>query len=184
MMKKLIIELYDGLMAGVYADSYEPIDIQVIDNDDRYDEERAAEYSRAMQLIERGVMADIYNRPAAEESEPETAPPAMRDPRALLLVPDIYEAKTEGGRSQQQLDVAFIDGFLNAWGRITRYILGLNRSCNAEDREKARLLQKYLEPVMQKMETDYTAFCGKVVDPNAYDQGESPEECASVEPQM
>lgn len=180
-MKKLIIEMYRGLLAGVYSDSCEEFDVQEIDADDQYDDERMADYYQVQLQIERGNMVDIYNTPAVVQTpEQQEFPLAMRDSRALLLVPDIYEAKTPTGKQQQQLDVAFIDGFLNAWGRISRYILGLNRSGNAEERERARMLQQYLDPVLQQMDADYTAFCGKVVSPDIYDQGECPKECTNT----
>lgn len=174
-MRKLIIELCRGILSAVYSDSVEPLDIQVIDDEDRHDEERAANYHQIQRLIEHGCLIDIYNDPVIPDGKPNDDSnrennPLRLSPNAFLLVPEPWEAKTENGRLLQKLDTAFIDGLLNAWGRFERFILSLNRSQFPEEREVGATLLRYLEPVRRQMNVDYDAFCKRILESETYDR--------------
>ena len=147
----------------------------MIDDEDRYDEERVADYHQIHRLIEHGCLTDIYNEPVVPDGElnddsNQESKPLRLSPDAFLLVPEPWEAKTENGRLLQKLDTAFVDGFLNAWGRFERFILSLNCSQFPEEREVGATLLRYLEPVRRQMNADYDAFCKRVLEPETYDQ--------------
>lgn len=115
-MKKIIVEMYRGILNAVYASSPCAIDIRMIDDDDKNDLERAEEYWRNKWLIDRKCYTGICND---QPSESKVNEGDILIPMQASNMESILET-CHGGKDEMEKEVAFIDGFLAAWGYLSR----------------------------------------------------------------
>lgn len=167
-MKKLIIEIEGGIVSGVYASLPEDIEILIKDSDDKHDDERVQDYYTLQQLIDHGCIKDILYQEMNPEEEPSI--PSMLNPNVFVLIKEASTAKTEEGKHMQQLNAAFIDGYLTAQAEITRFIRKMYRSKDKDSQNKARMLSEMLEPLIQKQHDHYFKLCEFINQPDFFDQ--------------
>lgn len=167
-MKKLIIEIEDGIVSGVYTSIPEDIEILIKDSDDRHDEDRVQDYYMLQQLIDHGCVADILYQEMNPEEEPNI--PSMLNPNVFLLITEANTAKTEDGKRMQQLNAAFIDGYLTAQAEITRFMWKMYRSKDKETQNKVCMLSETLKPLIQKQHDHYSKLCEFINQPEFFDQ--------------
>lgn len=160
-MSRMIIELSDGIITKIYTNSMEDYQVEITDPDDEYDSERVADRRRLEHLIGKGGLRDILN----EEEEPEEVSfvPDM-NPGVLVLITEDGTAKTENGRRMQILDAAYLDGYLTASARLTKFITRLFREKNPD----ASAIYNYLKPLISQLDTDYYQLC-RQLNEKAYD---------------
>lgn len=172
-MKKMIIEIEDGIVSGVYTSLPEDIEILIKDSDDKHDEDRVQDYYMLQQLIDRGCIEDTLYQEMNPEEEPSL--PSKLNPNVFLLIKEANTAKTEDGKRMQQLNAAFIDGYLTAHAEITRFIWKMHRSKDKEIQNTVRVLSEILEPLILKQNDHYFKLCEFVNRSEFFDQavGES-----------
>lgn len=170
-MKKMIIEIEDGIVSGVYTSLPEDIEILIKDSDDQHDDDRVQDYYMMQQLIDRGCIKDTLYQEMNPEEEP--CIPSMLNPNVFLIIKDANAAKTEEGKHIQQLNAAFIDGYLTAQAEITRFIWKMHRSKDKDMQNKVHMLSEILEPLIQKQHDHYFKLCEFVNRPDFFDQSES-----------
>lgn len=167
-MKKLIIEIEGGIVSGVYASLPEDVEILIKDSDDKHDDERIQDYYMLQQLIDHGCIEDTLYREMNPEEEPSI--PSMLNPDVFLLIKEANTAKTEAGKRMQQLNVAFIDGYLTAQAEITRFIWKMYRSKDKDNQNKAHMLSAMLKPLIQQQNDHYFKLCEFVNQLDFFDQ--------------
>lgn len=152
-MYKLILEIDGGIVTSVYTDSREEYQVQITDTDDDLAEREQMEKLIDYQ-IKQGILRDVLcgNK---EEEKIESARVPSFDPRAILLVRESDRVKTSTGKFLQKMDVAFIDGFLSASGKISRYITSLYKTKNPT----ARIVYNELKPLNRQLNGDYNSMC-------------------------
>lgn len=160
-MSRMIIELSDGIITGIYTDSMEDYQVEITDPDDENDLERAADRRRLVHLIGKGGLRDILN---GEEEQDEVSPAPGLDPGVLVLITEDGAAKTENGRRMQLLEAAYLDGYLTASARLTKFITRLFREKNPD----ASAIYNCLKPIISQFDTGYCQLC-RQLNEKAYD---------------
>ncbi len=169
-MKKMIIEIEGGVVSGVYTSLPEDIEILIKDSDDKHDDDRVQDYYMLQQLIDRGCIEDTLYQEMNPEEEPSIS--AMLNPNVFLIIKDANTAKTEEGKHMQQLNAAFIDGYLTAQAEITRFIWKMYRSKDKDNQNKAHMLSAMLKPLIQQQHDHYFKLCEFVNRSDFFDQSE------------
>ena len=60
------------------------------------------------------------------------------------------------GKENVPIDkIAFLDGFLAAWGSLTRFVRGIDRVENEEERDKLESVYQLLSPLLDIWEQQY-----------------------------
>lgn len=160
-MSRMIIELSDGIITGIYTDSMEEYQVEITDPDDEYDLERVADRRRLAHLIGKGGLRDILN---GEEEQDEVSQVPGLDPGVLVLITEDGAAKTENGQRLQLLEAAYLDGYLTASARLTKFITRLFRERNPD----ASAIYNCLKPLISQLDTDYNQMC-RQLNEKAYD---------------
>lgn len=116
-MKTMVIEINEGVIQSIYSNAAEAVyHLIVIDEDDEGDEERNVRYRSIKYLLQKGDFYDIEN---GDNVVVDGNVPVL-DPEAFTLVTDDNQAKTANGRHRQELDAAFIAGYLTAHTEISK----------------------------------------------------------------
>lgn len=167
-MKKMIIEIEGGIVSAVYTSLPEDIEILIKDSDDRHDDDRVQEYYMLQQLIDRGCIEDTLYQEMNSEEDPSI--PSMLNPNVFLIIKEANTAKTEEGKRMQQLNAAFIDGYLTAQAEIIRFIWKMHRSKEKDTQNKVCILSETLKPLIQKQYDHYSKLCDFINQPDFFDQ--------------
>lgn len=117
-------------------------------DDDKNDLERAEEYWRNKWLIDRECYIDIYNDQSLEEIR-------ERNDRDMLIPMqdsnmESILATCHGGKDEMEKEVAFIDGFLAAWGYLTHL---MNDMDNADE---------FSRKILDQFESAYDLLCNRL----------------------
>lgn len=161
---RMVIEIVDGIINGVYSDCLDEFVIEVTDPEDIYDPEREKDRKRLAYLIEYGELNNLLEGLPEEENTSENQLPVF-DTRAGLLIKEDSVAKTELGRALQKLDAVYLDGFLYGFSRLNRFIRELYREKNPS----ARSVNKILEPLRSYYNKTYDGLCDRL---NSFDYDE------------
>lgn len=143
-MKKkdeLIIELYDGVLNGVYSLDPTLNEVSLFENEDIQDRERIKSYWRNNLLVLRGCVSDI----AAQISDDAPKPLAMR------LEGKEFEELTRlfADNPVAERKLHFLEGFLYAWAMVNQKITAMCRSSNGGDRIKGKEMYETFKPTLQ-----------------------------------
>lgn len=164
-MSKIIVDVFRGIVDGVYSDNPEEMQIEICDSDDHCDETRANRYEAVQHLLKHGGMQNLLY-----EEDPETP-----DDKAPRLNPDVFiliktsnEAKTESGKKAQLLSAAFVDGYLSAYGELSRFITKLYR----DKRPGAHEVYTALRPLLDRQNSSYDELCSDLNKPELFDDAE------------
>lgn len=151
-MRKVVIVMSRGLIEGIYSDIPDELEIREIEDTDEYDAERAQNYWRNQWLLEQGCYTDIFN-----------LAPQSTDKRVVLphkLKSQSIEAiKTSLPKGVREADIAYIDGFLAAWGSLNKYRTDMALAQNPETRGEGEMLSRLLNPLTDEWEKEYDALC-------------------------
>lgn len=154
-MSQMVIEISEGIINHVYVDSIESYQVEITDTDDMYDPERQADRKRLEHLIKKGGMRDLLDEEMPEE---DMAPAPVLDSGVFVLIKEGAEAKTENGRKLQVLDAAYLDGYLTASARISKFITNLYR----KKEPHASQLHANLKPLLSQLSADYDQMCKRL----------------------
>lgn len=138
-----------GIVDGVYSNEPSEVDFRWIENEDIGDESCSQEYWRNIWLIEHGCYTNITGE--CEKVNKDVAKQICRlEERQLSsLCEDI-------GKENVPIDkIAFLDGFLAAWGSLTRFVRGIDRVENEEERDKLESVYQLLSPLLDIWEQQY-----------------------------
>uniref|UniRef100_UPI00402794C3 hypothetical protein n=1 Tax=Candidatus Fimivicinus sp. TaxID=3056640 RepID=UPI00402794C3 len=151
-MQKIIIDMYNGILDAVYSNVPCEMEVRMIDYDDKNDLERLKEYWRNKWLINRDCYFGIYNDNSSNTESKEGE---------LILRKSMDKADRDSiiesmpGEKKDKLEsVAYIDGFLAAWGYLMR-MLRKKRIYEKSDESLA-------EQVAQRFEEIYDVLCDEL----------------------
>ena len=148
-MRKIVVNMERGIVDGVYSNEPSEVDFRWIENEDIGDESCSQEYWRNIWLIEHGCYTNITGE--CEKVNKDVAKQICRlEERQLSsLCEDI-------GKENVPIDkIAFLDGFLAAWGSLTRFVRGIDRVENVEERDKLESVYQLLSPLLDIWEQQY-----------------------------
>lgn len=151
-MRKIVIMITRGIIEGIYSDIPDEVEIREIEEEDEYDAERAENYWRNQWLIEQGCYTDI-SRSTPHSPEKDSVIPHIRKSRS------IEDIRTSLPKGTKEKDIAYVDGFLAAWGSLNRYRTDMALSQNPETKEKGEMLSCLLNPLTDEWEKEYDALC-------------------------
>lgn len=156
-MTNIIIDMYDGLVEGVYANSPEEFKIEITDKDDIYDPDRVEDRKRLEYRIKHGGLVDIMNvQPELSKLSEDDLP--WPDSNVLILVRDDCMAKSPEGKLMQHLDAVYLDGYLNGFSRLERYITELYRKKDPN----ASVIYHTLKPLIEQYNQVYNGLCNRL----------------------
>lgn len=151
-MQKIIIDMYNGILDAVYSNVPCEMEVRMIDYEDKNDLERLKEYWRNKWLINRDCYFGIYNDNSSNTESKEGE---------LILRKSMDKADRDSiiesmpGEKKDKLEsVAYIDGFLAAWGYLMR-MLRKKRIYEKSDESLA-------EQVAQRFEEIYDVLCDEL----------------------
>lgn len=164
MAQKLIIEIEDGIICGVYTDSPEEFMVEVTDPEDIRDPEREKDRRRLEHLIKEGGWNNLLEEQQETEPVPENNLPFF-DVKAWVLIKEGSYAETEMGRCLQRLDAVYLDGFLYGYSRLNRFLWDLYQKKDPV----AGTVSKALEPLRCYYNSRYDGLCERL---NTWDYDE------------
>lgn len=146
-MRKIVVNMERGIVDGVYSNDPCEVDFRQIEGEDRYDECRSQEYWRNKWLIEHGCYVDITGE--CEKVNRDVAKQICRlEERQLSsLCEDIGNVPID--------KIAFLEGFLAAWGSLNRFVTGIDCVENEEKRDKFKSVYQLLSPLLDAWEQQY-----------------------------
>lgn len=151
-MQKIIIDMYNGILDAVYSNVPCEMEVRMIDYDDKNDLERLKEYWRNKWLINRDCYFGIYNDNSSNTESKEGE---------LILRKSMDKADRDSiiesmpGEKKDKLEsVAYIDGFLAAWGYLMRML--------REKRIYEKSDESLAEQVAQRFEEIYDVLCDEL----------------------
>ena len=149
-MRKIVVNMERGIVDGVYSNEPSEVDFRWIENEDIGDESCSQEYWRNIWLIEHGCYTNITG-------ECEKVNKRCCQTKYVVWKNDSYPAfvKTLGKKMFQLIKIAFLDGFLAAWGSLTRFVRGIDRVENEEERDKLESVYQLLSPLLDIWEQQY-----------------------------
>lgn len=149
-MATLIIEMSGGLVNEIYSTLREPLNIQIYDLDDRSDPEHAHLYAACTYAQQFGGLKPHFGR-ASDHSE-RIWGSLERRPESAALVSDLCRAASPEMLREQELDAAFLAGYLEAMGECKEFLdfLIMEKRISPEIRHQMTLifdrqLEKYFE---------------------------------------
>ncbi|XBX10637.1 hypothetical protein QMP26_41605 (plasmid) [Enterocloster clostridioformis] len=157
MASRMIIEIEDGIINGIYTDCQEKFTVEITDPEDLRDPEREKDRRRLEYLIKNGGLTNLLEEQQEEETVSEKQLPVF-DTKAWVLIKEASIAKTNEGRALQRLDAVYLDGFLYSYCRLSRYLRDLFRKRDPV----ARTVYKVLEPLRCYYDETYDGLCERL----------------------
>lgn len=113
-MASIIIELSGGLVNEIYSNLTEPLNVQVYDLEDVSDPEHAYLYAACDYARRFGGLKPHFGRNINDLDRPWSS--LERDPESATLVSELCRASSPEGIRNQELDAAFLAGYLESLG--------------------------------------------------------------------
>lgn len=151
-MRKIVIMITRGIIEGIYSDIPDELEIREIEDTDKYDAEREQNYWRNQWLLEQECYTDIFN-PMPQSTEKNIELPHK------LKAQSIEAIKTSLPKEARDVDIAYIDGFLAAWGSLNKYRTNMVLSQNPETKKEGEVLSHLLSPLTDEWEKAYNNLC-------------------------
>lgn len=161
-MATLIIEMDGGLVNEIYSTLAEPLNIQVYETDDVHDPEHAHLYAACTYALQFGGMKAQFQR--SHDHSDRIWGSLERRRESAALVSDLRRASSPAGIREQELDAAFLAGYLEALGESNDFI----DDQVAERRVSAESQKQFVRLLDRQMEK-YFEFAERLNTPERYD---------------
>ena len=148
-MAHLIIEVYRGLVEGIYTSALEPLDVHIFDSDDEHDPEHAHLYAACRYAVEHGNLKNSMDDVGAHHPGKEF-PDLSRPPKALSLIAEENWLPEQDGGTEQQLDAAFAAGYLAAASEMNQALRDLLNRDRSAAQAAYLTLQRYLDRLYER----------------------------------
>lgn len=156
-MAILIVDVYRGLVDGVYTSALEPLDVRVYDSDDKHDPERAHLYAACHYAVEHGGLKNcMFNgdKPYSGKEFPALA----RLPETFSLIAEENWLLEKDGGAEQQMDAAFAAGYLAAVSELNQTLCDLLERDKGAAQAAYQTLQRYMDRQYER----FFDFCEKL----------------------
>lgn len=156
-MAILIVDVYRGLVDGVYTSALEPLDVRVYDSDDKHDPERAHLYAACHYAVEHGGLKNcMYDGNKTYSGKEFRA--LARLPETLSLITAENRLPEQDGGVEQQLDAAFAAGYLAAVSELNQTLCDLLERDKGAAQAAYQTLQRYMDRQYER----FFDFCEKL----------------------